>query len=354
MAELSLQDNESAFSNGQEILPWLETNWQQLQLENKAILPHALLFSGVKGIGKSLYIQTIIQALLCQNQQHGLGCGVCAACLLYEANNHPDFRDLHILEDKKAIGIDQVREVINWFSLSHHYQQKKVLYIANPETLTENASNAILKTLEEPSAETVIILQTEYPQQLLATIRSRCVQYKLPKPSFEQALTWLKQHPAIEQQTQDLDVKLLLNLSFGAPFEALRLLEDKLMQQRLEIFEQLKSVILTNNSPLMVAKKLEKIPLNTLIYWMSLMVQDMIRINKGLELRFVNNQDLLDDLTKLSQNCDIVKLFNFYDEITAFFKSSLNSLNPLSILTSYLIQWQKCCLIAAPTLKHGN
>ena len=132
-------------------------------------LAHAYLFAGPDGVGKRLMALALARVLFCA---HGTGCGECAACRKLDHRNHPD---LHALEpDGSSIKIEQVRALQRDLSLRPLEASRKVCLIEAAETMTVGAANALLKTLEEPRGDTVLLLLSSQPQRLLETIRSRC------------------------------------------------------------------------------------------------------------------------------------------------------------------------------------
>jgi len=132
-------------------------------------LAHAYLFAGPDGVGKRLMALALARFLFCA---HGTGCGDCAACRKLDHRNHPD---LHVLEpDGSSIKIEQVRALQRDLSLRPLEASRKVCLIEAADTMTVAAANALLKTLEEPRGDTVLLLLSSQPQRLLETIRSRC------------------------------------------------------------------------------------------------------------------------------------------------------------------------------------
>lgn len=130
---------------------------------------HAYLFTGPEGIGKRLTAMAFARAIVCLEQR---GCGHCTACRKIDHQNHPD---LHILEpDGNSIKIEQVRIFQRELNLKPLEASRKICLIDQAETLTIGAANALLKTLEEPRGDTLLILISAQPNRLLATIRSRC------------------------------------------------------------------------------------------------------------------------------------------------------------------------------------
>ena len=132
-------------------------------------LAHAYLFAGPEGVGKRLMALAVARILFCAE---GTGCGECAACRKLDHRNHPD---LHVLEaDGSSIKIEQIRAIQRDLSLRPCEGSRKVCLIEAADLMTIAAANALLKTLEEPRGDTLLILLTSHPQRLLETIRSRC------------------------------------------------------------------------------------------------------------------------------------------------------------------------------------
>lgn len=206
------------------LYPWQQDTWHAWlqQTERRA---HAYLLTGSAGIGMGVFAQRMVQTLLCKQPipQQG-ACGQCAQCHLFEQNSHPDFYTLEVLEDKKEIGIDQVRALnVKLFQTSHQggYQ---VALIEQAENLNTNAFNALLKTIEEPPAQTVIILTAYQPSRLPATIKSRCAQIRFAKPGLEETQAWLKL--ALPEADEAL-IKKSLRINWGEPINAQHWIEQK-------------------------------------------------------------------------------------------------------------------------------
>ncbi|MGL1956395.1 MAG: DNA polymerase III subunit delta' [Colwellia sp.] len=146
-------------------------------------LPHAILISGVTGAGKNELAQWLIQLLLCQQPQGYknvnsstaqilTACGQCKTCLLSKSNSYPDHSSL--LPKTKSIGVDEVRFANAFLEKTAHIGVYKTVLIADAQIMTTAAANALLKTLEEPSSNSVLILLTDDVELLLPTVVSRC------------------------------------------------------------------------------------------------------------------------------------------------------------------------------------
>jgi len=175
------------------LLPWLVSTFADLQQRRaQGRLAHALMFVGPAGIGKHQLAERFAQSLLCaQPHADGQPCGHCHACSLYAAGTHPDLFRLSPEEDSKNIRIDQIRALIEGMSLSSHYGRHKVVILNPADAMNIAAANALLKTLEEPPADTILLLVTDRPSFLPATIRSRCQTLRLALPARDEAQAWL-------------------------------------------------------------------------------------------------------------------------------------------------------------------
>lgn len=163
----------------------LYTQWQQFLRADK--IPHAILLQGAPGLGKASLVKQMVKTLFCETR---FACGYCRHCHWLQQNSHPDCLWIQPEAEGKAIKVASIREAIDWLQLSPLDTEKKVLVIQSAEALNTASSNALLKTLEEPSPSTLIILTSEMPELLLPTVRSRCQKFLLPFPSAEDIKNW--------------------------------------------------------------------------------------------------------------------------------------------------------------------
>lgn len=137
------------------------------------------LFDGPEGVGKTLAAKAFICALFCQHRQSkGDACGVCASCRKMASGNHPDFHCLEPLPDKRDISIEQVRLLQQALALRPLEAPRNACIIEPADRLNEKSANALLKTLEEPPGDALLILITTQGDRLLPTIRSRTQQFR--------------------------------------------------------------------------------------------------------------------------------------------------------------------------------
>ena len=205
------------------LLPW-QLDAARAALAQRASWPHALLVHGPRGIGKHALALNFAQALLCEAPRaDGLACGECPGCRYAIAGQHPDFMRLELmlidpddgtLATVETIGIDRVRALTEFVQLTSHRQRAKVAVIAPAERMNAAAANALLKTLEEPPPGTYLILVSDQPGRVPATILSRCRKLAAPLPTPAAARAWLAAQGVAAPD-------LALAQAAGAPIDAL-------------------------------------------------------------------------------------------------------------------------------------
>jgi DNA polymerase-3 subunit delta' len=202
-----------------EFLPWHDGARSRLAAAVAGSrLPHALLLHGPDGVGKERFAAALAAGLFCRRAGPDLApCGDCAECALSRAGSHPDLHWLRRPEDRKSIGVDAVREACERLGMTSLRGGYRVAVVTAAQLMTHSAQNAFLKTLEEPASRTMLVLVTQHPSGLLATLRSRCQRIEIPSPAPSNALEWLE---------RELGSPLppgLLDLAGGAPLRALAL-----------------------------------------------------------------------------------------------------------------------------------
>jgi len=173
--------------------PWHATLFGHMaQALSRDRVAHGLLVCGPPGVGKHLFAERIVRALLCRDRgENNEACGVCGGCRQLAAQTHPDISRLVPEEAGRQIKVEQVRAFSRRLYLTPQYDTGRIGWIDPAEQLSPSAANSLLKTLEEPPANCHIILVTSHVSALMATIRSRCQLWRVPPPEVDQAHGWL-------------------------------------------------------------------------------------------------------------------------------------------------------------------
>jgi DNA polymerase-3 subunit delta' len=173
-------------------LPWLEAQQAQVRGAWQANrLAAAFLIHEARGAGGEVLAAWMAQLVLCK-QGARAPCGECTACRQVQNGQHPDLIIVGPIEESKQLRIEQVRELCAELSLTSYLGGYKVAIVSPADALNRNAANAFLKTLEEPTPRTLLILVATQPSRLPATILSRCQRLSIRAPSRAQSIAWLK------------------------------------------------------------------------------------------------------------------------------------------------------------------
>lgn len=193
---------------------------------------HGYLFAGMPGIGKKTLARSLAQALNCEPQKYP-PCESCPSCRKIESGIHPDVTVTE--RETQSIKIDQVRDLISRLNYRPYEARVKVAIIPEAERMTVQAMNALLKTLEEPRPDTVLILTTSNKEKLLPTIVSRCQVIRLAPLPFKVIEEMIREQLGMDPEP----AAVISALSQGSPGKALSLDADFVMEERRDLLERL-------------------------------------------------------------------------------------------------------------------
>jgi len=244
------------------IHPWNQEIWQNLTLEPERA-NHALLFNGDAGLGKRDLAFALAHFVL--TDTHG------QSEALFNAGSHPDLHVLmpeeevvddllgsfakryleqHSGKPKRAITIEQVRRLSQSLSTHPHISSHRVILIFHAETMNRNASNALLKSLEEPPANTLFVVVSDELSRLAKTIRSRCSLVNFRQPDFEQAKIWLE----LDGQIPAEDISTYLSMSNNQPLQAVSLYKSDYLGSLKSVFTDVNNLWMKRAEVTQVAK----------------------------------------------------------------------------------------------------
>ena len=247
-------------------------------------MPHALLLTGPRNVGKSTLAHFLAQYLNCQAETKP--CGACLACRKLVSGNHPDVRIWD--DDDEAIKIEQIRELQRELALSPYEGQYRVALLCNFERATISAANALLKTLEEPASPVVIVLTAADPGGLLPTIVSRCQVLTLRPLSRPIVIEALQQR----WEAAPAQAELLAQLAAGRLGWAVKALTDTTLLTRREgHLTDLLAVLSQNRvQRLAYAYELSQNPATlreTLTAWLTIW-RDLLLLHSGSHIKILN------------------------------------------------------------------
>lgn len=347
------------------IYPWHQAAWQELQ-QLRQRLPHAILFHGNQGIGKTSFVEFFAQSLLCETPlADGRPCNQCLSCGWFAQDSHPDYRRVRpealdedggsaeegaegdVADDKdskdgkkakasktpsKEIKIDQVRALADFVNISTHRRGMRVIVLYPAEALNLPASNALLKTLEEPPPATMFLLASNSLDRLLPTILSRCRKFALPMPGKESALSWLKEQGIGDSESW-------LAEQGGAPLAALALAQAG-NREEMDFFLAQLALPCVDNA-LKTAEKLQKTPVTQLVAWLQRWLYDLFCFKLAGQIRYYPRYRK--ELANLAGRVDLAKLLTGLKALNERRAIADHPLSPKLFIEDMLLDYSAIC-----------
>lgn len=311
---------------------WQQSQWDILSTRRlMGNMPHALLLTGIQGLGKVAFANQLAKVLLCTANK-AIACGQCRYCELFAAETHPDFYRIRPVESGKKIKIDQIRDLILQLNQTAQQNNNKVAIVESAESMHHAAANALLKTLEEPSKNTFIILVTDNLFLLPATIRSRCQIIKFNVPASYAALNWLKQFLTA-------DMELLLNFAEGAPLKALAYAKEEIVNNRIALLTDLED-LLKGKDPLKIAAGWLKEPVNVVIHYLMAIITEVIYLQFSIKKNWLSDPNYANKLSNIAHKVNQSSLFSYLSKLYMTYKETLlTNLNQQLLLEELFCIW---------------
>ena len=250
------------------IHPWNQEIWQHLT-DSPERANHALLFTGGAGLGKQDLAFSLAHFVLTDNHAQSES--------LFNAGSHPDlhvimpesmadentllggfaqrYLEAHSGKPKRTIIIDQVRALSQSLTTHPHISSHRVILIFCAETMNRNAANALLKSLEEPPANTLFVLVTDEVSKLVKTVRSRCSLISFKAPDTQSASAWLK----LDGRIPENDIATYLAMANNQPIQALQLFDDGYLGALKSVFTDVNGLWTQRSEVTQVAKHWQEI-----------------------------------------------------------------------------------------------
>jgi len=283
-------------------------------------VPHAVLLVGPAGTGKRALAVWMANEQLRPGEDDGPRYPL-------QVPQRADLHWLAPLEDKHTIGVDQIRALVSELNLTSYEGGGKVAVIEPANAMTINAGNGLLKTLEEPPGDALLILVADRVSHLPATILSRCQRINVNCPGISESLEWLA------PLRQGADWPAALQAAAGCPLLAIEALER--LDETDGMTADLRSIAEHRQSPLAVATRWAKMEPNFVLDWLSSQVQGTIKASLGganMAASQVASQSVL-------QHMDTRNLFCYLDTINRLRAQSAGSFNVQLTFESLLIDW---------------
>lgn len=318
-----------------ELFPWQVEPWHQLLARREqGTLPHALLFTGTEGIGKRQFAARLAAALVCENETLAeQPCGHCRACNLVAASTHPDIHWLEPEEQGKNIRIDAVRDLIGRSTLTTQARGSRVFLISPAHAMNRASANALLKTLEEPTSSSSLVLVSSQPHLLPATIRSRCQEIAFKPVSLDQADTWL------QGRMDEAQRAAALALTGGAPLQALRAADEGWLAQAGDTLEKLLELKLRKSNPMQVVEDWQQRPLDRLLGDISRSCSDLVQLLAADKQQRLFMPQSRAQLQSLTNDINLKNLYRFMDELNVLRRRMNHNLNPQMVLEKVVNDW---------------
>ncbi len=321
------------------VYPWQESQWQQLQAAGAGQrMPHALLLTGPEGMGQRQFADRLAAGLLCPG---GLTdpCGQCKSCVLLRAESHPDLFRVEPEASGRQIRVESIRNLIGFIQLKSQYGRYKIAIIDPADAMNRTSANTLLKTLEEPPPDSLLILISHQPARLPITVRSRCQKIGFPASRQLSTVEWL----GADMDGDMVRAGELLMLATGRPLYAKWLLETDTIATQRQILADLK-LLSADTDVVKIARDWHAYGSREVFQWLMGFISTMIRYHAAGQNDPVDKSGpaLQQDLQQLANGLDLQQLVGGYDLALRNYRdvTGMYNLNPLGLLEEFLVYWQ--------------
>lgn len=311
----------------------------QLLLQMKK-LPHALLFSGIDGIGKLLMAKAVAKSLLCQNAQlNNIACNQCISCRMFDEANHPDYYFVEPeSKTKKLIKIEQIRTMQAQIALSPYLSDKKVVIINDAQYLNDTAGNSLLKTLEEPVGEVFFILITANKEMILPTILSRCMKIYFAPMKVDDVTKVLVQNLSIDNST----AQIMARLSGGSVKMAMQFMDNDALLLRDKAIKCLEQNLTVPKIWSFIEElvALDRVQVSEIISHLQMLLRDLLLIKVNQNSELICNQDIRAQLIDIQAKYNVGDLIAKLNLVEDILKRLNSNADMKLILQKFILEWK--------------
>jgi len=333
------------------ICPWLADPLTQFESHKKeGRLAHGWLIAGQQGLGK-LNLALVMANRLVNPETHwpqildSREAETAMATRHEPQDHHPDLHWIRPEEGKRTISVDRIKGgnqkkitgISQALQLTSHGGNAKVAVLEAADTMTKEAANALLKTLEEPSRNTYLFLVAHQPGRLPSTIRSRCQFLSVKGPGREASLAWLS---SFDQTASLSDWSTLLDLTDRSPLQALRLYTEGFLAKNKEYLDFLDGVSKNKLDPQKVADQWVKEDLDLALTWLIKQLRKVIHLRLSSRLLETDKTDNDRALTTIMNRISIRKLFQIHDKSEYLILSLGRGINSELALKALLLEFK--------------
>ena len=263
-------------------------------------------------------------------------CGICKACELNNVDGHPDLYQLEPDDVGKPIKVDQIRQLTDFICSTAQQGGYRVVIINPADAMNVAAANALLKMLEEPGQDTVLMLVTDRLGQVMPTIKSRCQRVECPLPNEQVATDFVAQALSLDTD----EARRMLRINNGAPMATLKYSESDQAEWRSQLVKGLADVLKQRRTVVEVAQAWQKADLELMLGWLYSMLVDISRA-KAMETEALKQEDAHNMLVAVSRKTNPAKVFELAILVQEERKSLIlrQNTNKQMLLERILLAW---------------
>jgi DNA polymerase-3 subunit delta' len=300
-------------------------------------LAHALLFHGEEQIGKLLTARVLAQAVNCEAlamPDPPDACGVCRSCHQIETGAHPDVTILTATSGKGET--DQTREIESRFIYRPLIGRCKIVILDNADLLRREAANALLKTIEEPPPDSLIILVSSRPEALLPTIRSRCQEVRFAPLALDQVKAAVRRHRELPEE----DTHFLAVIAGGRLGLALEADPKALRAERAEFFRLVTSETVESTGALLAACEAvaKSDQAEAAFEWLATWFRDLVFVKVGGDRARLVNSDRQAELETLAARLPVATMVDLTAYVESMTRGLDRNLNKQLLLEGLLLR----------------